>query len=103
MDEPKFIIEEINDPVANAPFHAQREQFRKNSRWLSAHWADVLPRALGKYVAVAGQEAFIHDDPLEAERLASEAHPEDRGVFCKYVNPQKGRRMYGNFGRMEGL
>jgi hypothetical protein len=100
MDEPKFTIEEIDDPVFNARLHAEGAQFKKNMDWLSSHWAEVLPRASGKFVAVAGQEAFVADDPLEAERLATAAHPEDKGVFVKYVNPKKGIRLYGNRRRM---
>jgi len=101
MDEPKFTIEINDDPEFNARFHARLAQFRKNSEWLSAHWGDVLPRASGRFIAVAGQEPFIADDPLEAERLASAAHPEDEGVYVKYVDPRKGIRLYGNRRRME--
>lgn len=100
MEEQKFTIEVIDDPVLNARFNAQQAQFRKNSDWLSSHWSDVLPQANGKFVAVAGQEAFISEDPIEAERLATAAHPDDKGVFVKYVNPQKGIRLYGNRLRM---
>lgn len=101
MDEPKFTIEIIDDPEFNARFHARLAQFKKNSDWLSAHWGDVLPQASGRFIAVAGQEPFIADDPLEAERMASVAHPEDEGVYVKYVDPRKGIRLYGNRRRME--
>ena len=101
MDEPKLNVEVNDDPDFNVRFHTRRAQFRKNMNWLSSHWADVLPRASGRFVAVAGQEAFVADDPLEAERLASAGHPDDGGVFVKYVDPRKGIRLYGNRRRME--
>ena len=100
MEEQKFVIEFNDDPVFNAESHARRLQFKKNVDWLSAHWADVLPRASGKFVAVAGQEAFVAEDPLEAERLAVAAHPDDKGVYVKYLDPRKGIRLYGNRRRM---
>lgn len=100
MDQSTFTIEVIDDPEKNAPFNDQQAQFHRNSEWLSSHWPEVLPNASGKFVAVAGQEAFVADDPLEAERLATAAHPDDKGVFVKYVNPKKGIRLYGNRRRM---
>jgi len=59
MREPVFEIEEINDPVEVARCKAQDERGRRNSDWLQAHWADLLPQSRGKFVAVADQEAFI--------------------------------------------
>ena len=96
MEERKFIIEEINDPEFNALIHSQGVQFKKNMRWLSSHWEDVLPQARGQYVAVAGGEAFLAPDPIEAERLASLAHPEDKGIFVQHVYAEKGARLYGH-------
>lgn len=95
MDERKFTIEVIDDPEFNARIHAQGVQFKKNLDWLSAHWADVLPQARGRFIAVAGQEPFFADDPLEAKRLAEARHPDDKGVLVQYVYPDKGVRVYG--------
>ncbi|MGZ3397420.1 MAG: hypothetical protein ACXVB2_25215 [Isosphaeraceae bacterium] len=53
MKEPVFQIEEINDPVEVARCTAQDERGRRNSDWLQAHWADLLPQARGKFVAVS--------------------------------------------------
>jgi hypothetical protein len=100
MEESKFIIEEINDPELNARIHAEGEQFRKNMHWLSSHWNDVLPEARGRYIAVAGQQAFFADHPLEAQHLATTAHPEDKGILVQYVYPHMGHRFYGNRRRM---
>jgi hypothetical protein len=94
MDEPKFIIEEVNDPVEIARFKAQREQARRNRDWLETHWSDLLPQARGKFLAVAGQEAFLADTPQEAWAWIDTAHPEDKGGFVQYVRPGKGPRIY---------
>ena len=102
MTEQKFIIEAITDPVKNARFGVQHEQFKKNSEWLSSHWPEVLPEAFGRFVAVSGQQAFLADNAQEARRLAIDAHPEDQGVFVKYVSPFKGIRLYGSLRRVEG-
>jgi hypothetical protein len=96
MSEPQFSIEVIDDPIRNAESRAILAAFDKNVDWLSTHWSDVLPAAYGKYVAVAGQQAFIADDWREAERLAREKHPDDKGLYLRYLNPQQGIRRYGH-------
>jgi hypothetical protein len=98
MSEPQFVIEEVTDPAEIARFRAQHQRFQRNCDWLQAHWADLLPQALGKFLAVAGQEAFLADTPEEAWALAEAAHPEDDGVFCHYVRPERGPRIYANRG-----
>ena len=96
MNEPKLIIEEVTDPVAIARGRAVHEQFGRNARWLAAHWPDLLPQAYGKFLAVAGQEAFIADTIEEAHARARAAHPEDQGLLSQYVFPPGGPRIYGN-------
>lgn len=100
MNEPKFTIEVIDDPVRNAKTRAAAEAFGKNFDWLHSHWDDVLPTARGKYVAVTGQQAFIAEDWREAERLAREAHPDDKGMYVRFIRPDKGMRYYGDLRRM---
>ena len=100
MEETRFTIAINEDPEFNARIHAEGAQFKKNLHWLSAHWADVLPQARGRYIAVAGQEPFFHDDPVEAERLAAVAHPEDKGILVQYVYPSKEARSYGHRRRL---
>jgi hypothetical protein len=94
MNRPPLVIEEYS--ASSAATRAQHEQAQKNLDWLQNHWPDLLPRALGKFVAVAGQQAFIADSPVEARSLAVAAHPEDKGVLVQYVRPEKGPRIYGN-------
>jgi hypothetical protein len=98
MNEPKITIEDVTDPIEIARFRAQDEQHKRNSDWLQAHWSDVLPQAQGKFLAVAGQEAFIADSPEEAWAWAAAKHPEDNGAFVQYVFPKGGPRIYGNRG-----
>lgn len=93
MNQPPFVIEEVTDPEEIARFRALMEQSRRNSDWLQAHWGDLLPQALGRFVAVAGQEAFIADTSLEAEARAVAAHPEAKSVLVQYVTPRKGPRI----------
>jgi hypothetical protein len=96
MSEPVFQIEEVNDPVEVARCKAQDERARRNIDWLQSHWADLLPEARGKFVAVAGQEAFIAGTPEEAWAMARAAHPEDNGALSQYVFPGEGPRIYEN-------
>jgi hypothetical protein len=97
-NEPRFTIEEVTDPAEVARFRAQDERFRRNSDWLEAHWADVLPQARGRFLAVAGQEAFVADSPAEAAALAKAAHPDDTGLLLRYVRPALGPRIYARRG-----
>jgi hypothetical protein len=89
MAEPRFIIEEVSDPNEIARCRAQDEQHRRNNEWLQAHWADVLPQARGKFLAVAGQEPFIADTPEEAWAWVDATHPEDSGAIVHYIISQR--------------
>ena len=93
MTEPKFIIEEVTDPGEIARARAQDERHRRNSEWLQAHWADVLPQARGKFLAVAGQEPFIANTPEEAWAWVAATHPEDNGAIVRYIRTEKGPRI----------
>jgi hypothetical protein len=100
MSESHLILEEVTDPIAIARGQAQHERAKRNGDWLQAHWADVLPQARGRFLAVAGQEAFIADTPEEAWAQARTAHPEDDGAISQYVPKEGGPRIYGHRGGM---
>lgn len=96
MNEPRFTLEEVKDPGEIARHRAQMERFRRNSAWLQAHWDELLPQALGRFLAVAGQEAFLGASPEEALAQARAAHPEDDGLLSQYVRPERGPRVYAH-------
>jgi len=96
MSEPAFIIEEVSEPDEIARALAQDERHRRNSEWLQAHWAEVLPQARGKFLAVAGQEPFIADTPAEAWAWVEAAHPEDNGAIVRYIRTETGPRIYAD-------
>jgi hypothetical protein len=98
MEQPQFVIEEITDPELVARHRIGAEQFRRNSEWLQSHWADLIPAVFGKHLAVAGQEAFIGDDLDDVIARAKAAHPDDAGMYVRYVRPPIGPRIYGNRG-----
>jgi hypothetical protein len=100
ISESNFTIEAVTDPVEIARHRTKAEQAKRNSDWLQAHWADVLPQARGKFLAVAGQEAFIADTPGQAWAWAEQQHPEDQGTLVQYVIPEGRPRMYENRGRV---
>ena len=97
MSESTFIIEEVSDPTEIARARAQDKRHRRNSEWLQAHWADVLPQARGKFLAVAGQEPSIADTPEKAWAWVDATHPEDDGVIVHYVRPETGPRLYAGY------
>ena len=77
---------------------ARQDRSRRNSAWLQTHWDQLLPHALGKFVAVAGEEAFIAQSPEQAWAWAREKHPEDDSATVQYVNPHRGPKIYANRG-----
>ncbi|MBY0527370.1 MAG: hypothetical protein K2R98_28500 [Gemmataceae bacterium] len=95
-EPPKYVIEEVNDPEYVARFKASMAQFKANLDWLQAHWGDLLPQARGKYVAVAGREAFIADTAKEAYDWADTAHPYDEGAWVTHVRRTPGYNAYAN-------
>src|SRR5207237_8442901 len=94
VPEPQFVIEVVTDPVELAKGREVCEQFDRNSDWLQAHWPELLPQALGKHLAVTGQEAFLADSAAEAIAKARAAHPEDKGLLVRYVDPRRSPRIY---------
>jgi hypothetical protein len=92
--EPTFIVEEVTDPAEIARAKAQDERLQRNLQWIQEHWEDVLPHGFGKFLAVAGQEAFLGDSAQEAWALAKAAHPEDDGAFIQYLMEHTGPRIY---------
>jgi len=52
-----------------------------------------VPQARGKFLAVAGQEAFLADTAAAAWAWVEARHPEDDGAVVQYVRPQQGPRI----------
>lgn len=96
MQESQVVIEKVSDPVEIARHRAWHEKARRNAEWLERHWHEVLPQAHGRFVAVAGQEAFIADTGEEAVARAKASHPDDEGLLSQYVYPPGGLRVYAH-------
>jgi hypothetical protein len=97
MSGPRF-TKEVTDPDELARHRDADERFRRNSDWLASHWADLLPGARGRFVAVAGEQAFAADSPGAAIAMAKAAHPDDPGLLIRYVIPERGWRIYAHRG-----
>ena len=98
MIAPRVFLEEVRHSGDTSERRAQRERARRNSAWLQAHWPELLPHARGKFLAVAGEEAFLADTPEGAWARARAAHPEDDGIISQYVIAREGPRVYGHRG-----
>ena len=94
MARPAFRMEEVSNRHDIARARAQDERHRRNSDWLQTHWAEVLPQARGKFLAVAGQEPCIADTPEAAWAWVATMHPEDDGAMVQYIRPETGPRIY---------
>jgi hypothetical protein len=82
------------DPAEAAKRRAQMDRAQRNSDWLQSHWAELVPQARGKFVAVAGAEGFIADTAEGAWAWAHQAHPEDDGAMVQFVRPDLNPRIY---------
>jgi hypothetical protein len=100
MNEPKLVFEENNDPIHYEKVRAQHERALLNCDWLAAHWPELLPAARGRFVAVAGQQAFVADTSAEAWSLAKAAHPKDDGAIMQFVRRDTSPRIYANRGSL---
>src|SRR5262249_52944137 len=80
-----IIMEEVTDPEELAKARAQRERFDRNTAWLQTHAFEIYPRYRGKCICIAGQELFVADTPEEVLALAQAVHPEDDGLFLRYI------------------
>ena len=89
-------VEEVAESEETARMRKALDQAEQNMNWLQSHWQDLLPGVLGKFLAVAGQEAFIADSSEKAAAMARAAHPDDRGLLLHYISPERGPRIYGN-------
>jgi hypothetical protein len=96
-------LEEVTDPADIARFRAQDGRHRRNVEWLAAHWADLLPNARGRFVVVAGEEAFVAETADAAWSQARAAHPEDDGAFGQFVPEGGGLRTHGSHRTVAGL
>jgi hypothetical protein len=96
----RVVVQEVTDAAQIARCRAQHERAQRNSEWLEAHWPELLPKARGKFLAVAGMEAFLADTPEAAWTWATTKHPEDDGAFVRYIRPQQGPRIYESLGQV---
>ncbi len=94
MTESRVTVESVTSDEEVAIYSAQLQRARLNRDWLEAHWSELLPSARGKFLAVAGQRAFVADTPEVAWKMAEAAFPNDDGAFVQYVRSLEGPRFY---------
>ena len=96
MHEPSLAIEmeEVTDARELDAAVRMREQFDRNSAWLQRHISQIYAKHRGKCICVSGEEVFAADTVAEAVKLATAAHPEDRGWFTRYIPKEKLARIY---------
>ncbi len=84
---PEVTLEEVTDPAEIERARAQWAQSDANWDWLRSRLVELAVGNRGRYLCVAGRQAFIADTPVEARRLAREAHPYDKGIISHYFRP----------------
>ncbi len=99
---PPVVMEVVTDPAEIAASNSEREQCERNWDWLEAHASEVYSHR-GKYICIAGQELFVGDTVEDVLGRARAAHPEDKGLFTRYIPKERGPRIYGPFRIVEGV
>jgi len=91
-----LIMEEVTDPVELASGKERRERFDRNVGWLQARAQEVYSQHRGLHICVAGEELFVAGTAAEALAQARDAHPEDDGLFLRYIPREKVARIYAD-------
>ena len=86
-------IEMETDPAEIAASNERRAHFKRNADWLKEHASEVFSRYRGKSICIAGQEVFAADHAADAWAMAKAAHPEDKGIYSRYIPLEKGPRI----------
>ena len=95
MDKPVTVeMQEVTDADELAKARKQREQFDRNSAWLQSNISDIYAKHRGKCICVAGRQVFVADTASEAIAQATAAHPDDEGLFTRYIPKEKLARIY---------
>jgi hypothetical protein len=87
-----FVIEELPaDPALTRVLECSL----RNMLWLNDHAMEmeIFKRYRGRFVAVSEGELFVGNSADEAERLASEKHPDDV-PHVRYIPLKKAYRIY---------
>jgi len=90
-----YTLEIITDPAELAKSREQDERYQRNRTWLEAHATEVF-RHRGQCVCIAGEELFVADTAEKAWALGAAAHPEDTGMFVRYIPREKVPRIYAD-------
>jgi len=91
-------VELVTDPGEMALLCALDSRHQRNSAWLQSHWADFIPSARGKFLAVADEVGFIAETAAEAWAWVAMTHPNDDGAIVRYIREQEGPRIDGHRG-----
>ncbi len=89
-----YTIKVITDPGELARSSEQQRRYQRNRAWLEAHAVEVFNRHRGRCICIAGEELFVADTAEEAWGLGAAAHPEDDGLFVRYIPLDKVPRIY---------
>ena len=91
-----YTIEIITDARKLSRASEQEQRYQRNRAWLEAHAGEVFNSYRGRCVCIAGESCFVADTPEEAWALGAAAHPEDEGMFIRFIPLEKVPRIYAS-------
>ena len=92
-----MVMEVVTDPDVCAALARRKELYDRNCDWLDEHVAEVYSHR-GKFVCIAGQEAFVADCVKEAVNAAKAKYPEDDGRFSLFIPLRKALHVHAHTG-----
>ena len=97
MSEPTLVVTEVNlTPEERAAMEVRRDHFQRNWTWFQQHAVEIGKSYPGKHVVVAGGELFVDNSFRAARDRAVAAHPDDQGMFFRYIPADRGPRLYAH-------
>lgn len=78
-----------DDPKTLEKMNAVLDQHDKNFACFQARAGEIIRNNRGKFICIAGGELFSADTFDAAFSAARAKHPEDGGIFFRYVSPER--------------
>jgi hypothetical protein len=99
LPEPVAVLLDVpSDPVEVERARARRERFDRNWAWFQSQVVELGKKLFGRYVCVAGQQAFVAETASEAVAAAAATHPDDDGRFVYFFPTHRLPRIHAHSG-----
>jgi hypothetical protein len=96
-------MEIVTDPHEIAKRERRRAFFERNLAWFQSRAQEIYHAHRGKCICIAGQQLFVADSPQHVLAMARAAHPDDEGLFTRFIPQERLARIYAAQGPLAPL